>query len=161
VASRLRDVQVHGTRWRGEHHAHPGTGAICMCMPFYLASFVRQVNSEENSNKPSLKCHEESCGCAVLTQSSSRLQFISKDKSLVFLYIRLRHRHILLLNHCLPAGAKQRELAKRVVAKQQVCEADKVRAAQLVFRTAVQAEAVRSQSHVSGLPWLLGYVLGR
>ena len=28
--------------------------------------------------------------------------------------------------------AKQRELAKRVVAKQQVCEADKVRAAQLV-----------------------------
>ena len=70
VASRLRDVQVHGTRWRGEHHAHPGTGAICMCMPFYLASFVRQVNSEENSNKPSLKCHEESCGCAVLTQSS-------------------------------------------------------------------------------------------
>ena len=70
VASRLRDVQVHGTRWRGEHHAHPGTGAVCMCMPFYLASFVRQVNSEENSNKPSLKCHEESCGCAVLTQSS-------------------------------------------------------------------------------------------
>ena len=23
VASRLMDVQVHGTRWRGEHHAHP------------------------------------------------------------------------------------------------------------------------------------------
>ena len=32
--------------------------------------------------------------------------------------------------------AKQRELAKRVVAKQRVCEADKERAAQLVFPTA-------------------------
>ena len=38
----------------------------------------------------------------------SRLQFISKDKPLVSLYIRLRHRHTLLLNHCLPAGAKHR-----------------------------------------------------
>jgi hypothetical protein len=39
---------------------------------------------------------------------SSRLQFISKDKFLVFLYIQLRHRHILLVYYCLPAGAKHR-----------------------------------------------------
>ena len=42
---------------------------------------------------------------AAYVDVSSKLQLISKDKSLVFLYIRLRHRHILLLNDCLAAGA--------------------------------------------------------
>ena len=45
-----------------------------------------------------------------LLVASSRLQFVSKDKPLVFLYMRLRHRHILLLNYCLPVGAKHRVL---------------------------------------------------
>ena len=76
-----------------------------------------------------VKCH------VIRTQSEqSALRNISRNSRSLLHYL------------VSPAGAKQRELAKRVVAKQQVCEADKVRAAQLVFRTAVlsvQAEAVR------------------
>ena len=41
---------------------------FCACMPFYQFSAVRQVIGE--GDKPNLKCHEESCGGAVLTQSS-------------------------------------------------------------------------------------------
>ena len=62
---------------------------------------------------------------ATRCPSSSRLQFISKDKSLVFSPFSLRHRHILLLNYCLPAGAKQRQLAKRTS-----CEATSLRSRQ-------------------------------
>ena len=61
--------------------------------------------------------------------ASSRLQFISKDMSLVFLYIRLRHQHILLLNYCLPAGAKYRVRVARA-RETSSCEAKNLRSRQ-------------------------------
>ena len=58
---------------------------------------------------------------------SSRLQFISKDKSLVFLYIQLRHRHILLVYDCLPAGAKHRVREATRAREASSCEATSLR----------------------------------
>ena len=70
---------------------------------------------------------------------SSRLQFISKNKFLVFLYIQLRHRHILLVYYCLQAGAKHRvreadELrsneSSRIAREASSCEATSLRSRQ-------------------------------
>lgn len=39
--------------------------------------------------------------CSFLIYNGGNYSLFSKDKSLVFLYVRLRHRRILLLNYCL------------------------------------------------------------